>query len=122
MQPNPAYNQPTSPHGFFRLADFSPITDPTSPVFVWGHMYGLPATEFWHTFAISEYNWDGADCATAGNHLNLMKKDHGFMNWGTPWSKPSGTSHTGDLVPLKPDASGFDDYYNLNALMLGGAY
>ena len=35
------------------------------------------------------------------------------MNWGTPWLEPSKTSHTGNLIPLLHDYTGYTGYVNL---------
>ena len=32
------------------------------------------------------------------------------MNWGTEWSEPTRSSHTGDLYPVKTNSVGFSDY------------
>ena len=93
MVPNPVYPT-TFPHGLLRLVDFDAMTGPTSPVFVWGNMMSLPDTNTYHAFTINEKLWDGQDCATAGNHLQVGSETHGFMNW------PGNLSHMGDLTPF----------------------
>ena len=105
MKDNPAY-MTSFPFGFLRLVDFSPITSPESPVFIWGYVDSLPTSNNFHAFTINEYAWDGQDCATAGAHLSQAPgQSHGWMNWPI--------SHTGDLIPVESDATGYDWYSNL---------
>ena len=104
MVPNPAYPT-TFPHGLVRLVDFSSVTGPTSPVFVWGNMMSFPNDNQYHAFSINEKLWDGQNCATAGLHLQSSSEDHGFMNWSG-----NQQSHIGDLLPFESDA--FSNHFN----------
>ena len=103
MEYNPAYTT-TYPYGFLRLVDFSATTDSSSPVYIWGFVDNLPTQDDFHAFTVNQYAWDGKNCVTAGPHLSDPNQLHGWMNWRI--------SHTGDLIPVTSNNSGFSSYYN----------
>ena len=99
MRPNPAYPT-TGPYGFFRLGDFSAITDSTSPVWIWGNTFGLPTDVWFHAFTVNENLLDCGDCATSCSHLSNAGETHGFINWNGTNNVFGINAHKGDLLPV----------------------
>ena len=75
------------------------------PMDIVGAFAGLSDQPGEHGLSINWNQWDGKDCASAGEHLNPTNEKHGKQ--GTH------PSHLGDLFPvrLSPDTNLADNIY-----------